>query len=497
MSSDHASIGFPPESMKLSQELTHVDLFAGCGGLSLGLKQAGFTLSLAVEKSDMAAETFYHNLVEHISSPETWCNFSSSDKTLSEQAQKRLIVKPLDEVLACDQLMEELASQNIDLVAGGPPCQGFSLAGSRKPDDDRNKLAWQFLDFVAAIKPKSIIIENVVGMRYAFKGGGPSSTFDQLKEELASIPPGYIVQPMILNAMHFGVPQHRPRVFLIGLRKDIAVAANVAEHTEIWQSEILDEPQSIESSALPPLAPEQEISDKSELVTVKDAISDLTKTNYSSSKETLSPYAVEMRTDQSWLLNSIKDGRTDNGLANHQIRRHCERVQNRFRLYQALSKQGIPLTVVSIPKLVGLNNRNKKKKISDLVKDINFPLVSPDRKILAECTEDLVKLIFELATKKHSQHPLKWTNPSHTVLSLPDDFVHPAQPRTMTVREMARFQSFPDAFEFRSRITTGGERRQKDVPQYTQVANAVPPKLAKAIGATIKKVLEVATKNMT
>ena len=106
-----------------------------------------------------------------------------------------------------------------------------------------------------------------------------------------------------------------------------------------------------------------------------------------------------------------------------------------------------------------------------------------------------MNLIFELATKKHSQHPLQWTNPSHTVLSLPDDFVHPEQPRTMTVREMARFQSFPDAFEFRSRVTTGGERRQSDIPQYTQVANAVPPKLAKAIGIAIKKALKAAEKN--
>ena len=103
-------------------------------------------------------------------------------------------------------------------------------------------------------------------------------------------------------------------------------------------------------------------------------------------------------------------------------------------------------------------------------------------------------MVVELATKKHSQRALRWDMPSYTVLSLPDDFVHPLHPRTLTVRELARFQSFPDNFIFRSKVTTGGPKRKTEVPQYTQVGNAVPPKLAKAIGFRISSVLQSASK---
>ena len=95
-----------------------------------------------------------------------------------------------------------------------------------------------------------------------------------------------------------------------------------------------------------------------------------------------------------------------------------------------------------------------------------------------------------LGTKKHSQRSLSWTSPSPTVVSLPDDYVHPERPRTLTVREMARFQSFPDSFEFRSKETTGSHRRRFEVPQYTQVGNAVPPRLGRAVGEVVFDVLE-------
>jgi DNA (cytosine-5)-methyltransferase 1 len=95
-----------------------------------------------------------------------------------------------------------------------------------------------------------------------------------------------------------------------------------------------------------------------------------------------------------------------------------------------------------------------------------------------------------LKTKKHSQRPLKIDAPSPTVVSIPDDVIHPLYPRTFTVREQARFQSFPDYFEFRSKETTGGGKRKTEVPQYTQVGNAVPPLMAKVIGEHIKELLK-------
>ena len=100
-----------------------------------------------------------------------------------------------------------------------------------------------------------------------------------------------------------------------------------------------------------------------------------------------------------------------------------------------------------------------------------FPAKSPDGCTIAKNIDELVTLIIDLGTKKHSQRPLNWDSPAPTVVSLPDDFVHPSQPRTLTVREMARFQSFPDSFEFRAKETTGSLRRRFEVPQYTQVGN--------------------------
>jgi DNA (cytosine-5)-methyltransferase 1 len=95
-----------------------------------------------------------------------------------------------------------------------------------------------------------------------------------------------------------------------------------------------------------------------------------------------------------------------------------------------------------------------------------------------------------LGTRKHSQKVVDKNKPAPTVVTLPDDYVHPTEPRVMTVRELARFQSFPDWFEFRSKETTGGRRRKFEVPQYTQVGNAVPPLMAQAIGELLVKLLD-------
>jgi DNA (cytosine-5)-methyltransferase 1 len=130
-----------------------------------------------------------------------------------------------------------------------------------------------------------------------------------------------------------------------------------------------------------------------------------------------------------------------------------------------------------------------------VIKDLEFPLVAPNGSILARNKGAFVGLVNRLATKKHSQRALSLESPAPTVVSIPDDYVHPTEPRTLTVREMARFQSFPDAFEFRSKETTGGAKRRTEVPQYTQVGNAVPPRLALALGSRLREVLPPAAHN--
>lgn len=467
--------------------LKYIDLFAGCGGLSLGLEQAGFNLRFAVEKSEMAAETFYHNFIRRIGPQDKNCYKTHLSLPVQEQAAGGLIVSPLSSVLEERRLLEQLREEDIDLVAGGPPCQGFSLAGRRNPKDERNKLAWQFLDFIQVISPKAVLIENVAGMRQDFRKHGSEAAFDQLRSALEQVGPGYCVQPMLLNAMHFGAAQHRPRVMLVGLRADIALRVGASASEKLWRSCFADE--EVFGSNRPFMAPVPTI-DRAGVCTVRDAIADLLGNANTKGRST---YASQLATDQGWMpervRRSLPKGRS---LSNHRRRAHSEKVEQRFRVYQALAGQGVSPDLLSYKFQEAARESGVssfEKAISQL---IDFPLVSIDGLMLANNASEAAKVFQELATKKHSQRALSWDKPSPTVLSIPDDFVHPCEPRAMTVRELARFQSFPDAFEFRGKETTGGLKRRTEVPQYTQVGNAVPPKLALAVGMQLSAVLAIA-----
>lgn len=464
----------------------YVDLFAGCGGLSLGLEKAGFELALAVEKSDMAAETFYHNFIGRISSDADWKAYSATTTPVEEQAKAGLVVKELAAVLESKEVLANLKAMELDLVAGGPPCQGFSLAGRRNPNDVRNQLPWQFLEFIDAVQPKAVLIENVSGMTQNFRKHGKSSPFKELQLALADRGEGYVVQPLLLNAMHFGVPQHRPRVMLVGIRNDVAKKLDLQVFDQTWRSEF-DFIPSAHFEERPSLAPKATHWGQ-DILTVHAAISDLNKNGYSR-KNDITEYALEMRSGEGWLHKDFLSNASNRGLKNHVMRKHAPHIETRFRMYQYMRDQKITTKVMAIPKDENLTDEGKRAAIAIEFANAKFPAKSPDGTIVARDLPEIVRLVMELGTKKHSQRPLNWTSPSRTVVSLPDDYVHPSEPRTMTVREMARFQSFPDAFEFRAKETTGSLRRRVEVPQYTQVGNAVPPKLAAAVGELIMGIL--------
>ncbi len=136
-----------------------------------------------------------------------------------------------------------------------------------------------------------------------------------------------------------------------------------------------------------------------------------------------------------------------------------------------------------------MTEKEKRVLLEKMFVNKKIPAQSPDGHVLANDVKELVDLVFELATKKHSQRALVSNRPSPTVLTLPDDLIHPRFPRIMTVRELARLQSFPDYFIFRSKETTGSDRRKFEVPQYTQVGNAVAPLVALALGESFYKLL--------
>ncbi len=479
--------------MTTKTAMTCVDLFAGCGGLSLGLKQAGFKVELAVEKSAMAAETYYHNFIEAIEDPGHWRSFHE-DLAVEEQANSGLVVDELEAVLQSEHIISRLKEAEIDLVAGGPPCQGFSLAGRRDPGDKRNRLPWQFLAFVERTSPKAVIMENVSGFRHAFKKHGARSPFDELRIALSETGQGYVVQPMLLNALHFGAPQYRPRVFLVAVRSDIASISGVTGTEETWDS-TLDSPDISLMGRRPILVPRRSHFEKgaaSRHLKVKDAISDLLDHGYDT-RCVPGAYAREMRSDNMFLVGHGNRGSEQTSVTNHTRREHSKHVQDRFRLYQYFRDSRIDPGLLALPLDEDRPRYLVRRAMHEALSSVEYPVRALDGSEIAVSQRALVRLIGKLATKKHSQRALNWEDPAPTVVSLPDDYVHPERPRIPTVRELARFQSFPDAFEFRSKETTGAHRRRFEVPQYTQVGNAVPPKLARALGERLIEMLGVRT----
>jgi len=184
---------------------TYIDLFAGCGGLSLGLHNAGWHGLFAIEKNSDAFKTLKYNLIDkkkHFDWPE-W-----------------LPEKPLEINSLLHEYKDQLSEMKgkVDLVVGGPPCQGFSTAGRRKEDDTRNGLIDSYIEFITAVRPKFILFENVKGFTQQFvkaKSAGRKYS-DYVKEKLVGL--GYRVHGDIINFSEFGVPQTRHRFILVGIK---------------------------------------------------------------------------------------------------------------------------------------------------------------------------------------------------------------------------------------------------------------------------------------
>ena len=353
---------------------------------------------------------------------------------------------------------------DIDLMIGGPSCQGFSRAGRRDKSDPRNMLFGEYVRVISEVRPKYIVLENVEGfvdmqfMGYTgitgIKYPDGSVTPDILRSELAEI--GYnTLEPRIMNAADYGVPQRRNRIIFIGYRGDVK-APNYPE---------------------PTVSPEDYIS-------LKDAISDLIVDD--NQRESISKHASKYQMES-------KRGRTpdingnpipSNKALNTELSKMTQVVKERFSLY----KQGE--TGSALRKRIlkeGIDLSEKTALVELCVEKLSLP--KEDVIMLfkeAKANNDEVNV---LLTKKNIRQRFDENLPSATVVTIADDYISPWENRTFSVREMARCQSFDDSFEFLGKRTTGGLRRRIEVPQYTQVGNAVPPLLAKAIAEEIKKVL--------
>lgn len=529
--------------------MNHIELFAGCGGLSLGLETAGFELLIANELSPMASETFAFNhlnadiaeqnnieKVIWISSQYSRDEIGSRLRENPSQAiglgptrysdlehvknpvrslKRSLLVgsiADLNTVLEQENnhLLSTLRSGfgdgGVDVVSGGPPCQSFSLAGLRDHTNQRNKLPWEFANFVEKIRPKIALLENVTGILRPFTIEG-EKYFAWFEVAKAFAKVGYIPLCLQVNAKHVGAAQNRPRFIMIAIRDDVysdILKSNLnkdaiellAPSGEFYR-EVSKNNVQPKYDSLPCYNLDKHYSQYSEtflhpLVTcsekhasVESAIDDLRDTSAAESG-----YVARIN---SCYLNTHQRAKNKN--KNHNYRQNSPKVQARFRLYQVMNN-------LSKDESKAISNYLKLSGTSELPEQVvsklkEHWLLTPSGKRLSRpTTKQAIEILDALYTKKQTQRALVAHQPAPAALSIPDDACHYFESegtlRTLTVREMARIQSFPDWYEIRSKVTTGGQMRKFEVPQYTQIGNAVPPLLGVALGEVCKSLLNMA-----
>ena len=396
---------------------TVIDLFAGCGGLSLGLYQAGWHGVFAIEKNPCAFETLKYNLIDgkkHFAWPK-WLPKEHLDiLEVNEKYEKEL---------------KELRG-SIDLVAGGPPCQGFSMAGKRVKDDIRNQLVFAYIDFISMVMPKLILFENVKGFTYPFgkKEDGKAVPYsfvvvNRLREM------GYDVCPQVIDFSEFGVPQRRKRFILVGvLHGEEGVAKTFLQELTANRSKFLSK---------------QGLRGKTN---ISEAISDLLRSN----GEVSTP---DRKGFKSGLYGEEKSA------------------------YQHYMRTGVDALIPNSHSFAK-HTADKPARFDRLIKE--YP--EKGKRIDGKAREPW-------GIKQRGLFILDGESVAPTITNMPDDYLHYQEPRILTVRECARIQSFPDWYEFKSKYTTGGDMRKKEVPRYSQVGNAIPPLFAEQAGLVLKKML--------
>lgn len=404
----------------MSEMKTYIDLFAGCGGLSLGLFNTGLWKGqFAIEKSPDAFKTLNYNLIEknnHFAWP-NWLPKTNHD---------------INEII--ENYPNELKSLRgkIDMVAGGPPCQGFSTAGRRKENDNRNKLIESYIKFIRLVQPKIIFFENVKGFTQKFdknkvKGRIYSeyvkNALRRGSKKIGAL--GYKVEGKLIDFSEFGIPQKRTRFILVGIREDIAEIYN--------PNEFFNEIKANRTNFL--------VNKGIGLTnTLEDAISDLLRKSEVTSPDTKSfksaLYNEPVSNYQKLMKGNMKDSIPDS----HRFANHNSTTLEKFKFI--------------------LENANKNKTLSEEIK-------------------------YKFNLKKRTIIPLSGKLPTPTITTLPDDYIHYCEPRIFTVREYARIQSFNDWYEFKGKYTTGGKQRTQEVPRYSQIGNAIPPLFGEQAGLTL------------
>lgn len=396
-----------------------IDLFAGCGGLSLGLYQAGWNGIFAIEKNPNAFETLNFNLIErkrHFDWPQ-WLPITPLDILDVNQKYKGQLKKMCGKV---------------DLVAGGPPCQGFSMAGKRVKNDIRNQLVFSYIDFIEMVRPKLLLFENVKGFTYAFNKANDSQEIpysEIVKNKLKEL--GYGVQAQVVDFSTYGIPQRRKRFIMVGiLGKPDDVAKLFFQKLESQKKTFFKEKK------------------LTEFCSIEDAISDLLRSN----GELPTP-------DRKGFVSGVYGSASSK--------------------YEHYLRKGVNVNQM-IPNSHSFARHTKEKLVCFENLLLNYP--KRGKRIDGKAREGW-------GIRQRGITILDPYNLAPTITNMPDDYLHYKEPRILTVRECARIQSFPDWYEFKSKYTTGGAMRKKEVPRYSQVGNAIPPLFALQAGLVLKELL--------
>ena len=321
---------------------------------------------------------------------------------------------------------------HIDLVAGGPPCQGFSMAGKRMEDDIRNQLVFSYIDFIDMVRPKLLLFENVKGFTYAFKKKNDVDAVpysEIVKKQLRDL--GYGVYAQVVDFSHYGVPQRRKRFIMVGV-----LGGNDSDAELFFEKIDLQKESFLKDNKL------------DSFCCVRDAISDLLRKN----GQTETP-------DRKGFMSGLYGN-----------------VESKYERYlrQGMSrKQRVPNS-----HSFAHHTAEKVACFQNLL--LNYP--KRGKRIDGKAREGW-------GIRQRGITVLDPEQLAPTITNMPDDYLHYSEPRIMTVRECARIQSFPDWYEFKSKYTTGGQMRKKEVPRYSQVGNAIPPLFALQAGLVLKEMV--------
>jgi len=393
-----------------NRKLRAIDLFSGCGGLSSGLSQAGIDIAIATDHWDVALNTFKMN---HSNTQTVCCDGSDF----------------LD-IIRSDVRLSNVA-KDIDLIVGGPPCQGFcGINRHRTSGDPRNSLIEVFFSVIQALNPRYFIMENVNGILSLDDG----NAFNNLINSFRSI--GYNVNYSVIQAGGFGIPQNRWRVFLFGSQTNMQQIDPPAPLFSFPRMPIFDAGRSSKHAIWPLLRNSNNLFNPIENVTVKEAIGDLCAIENGGGVKSFRPDPHEQSRYSKFLNpNSVE-------ITDHECSRLGEISMSRVKALPPDSGA----SWIDLP--YDLQPENLKK-----LPDVRY---------------------------KNRYGRLLWNGIFNTILHKPEPYwgrvLHPREDRLVSVRESARAQGFPDDFRFTGTIAE----------KYLQVGNSVPPILGIFLGWQVR-----------